>query len=96
MQFRNNKMAKANRRKAFILTLGLFSFSVSGCITGYVEGTEDYLKFCIERQQTPSPAKCPKQAPAGMELLIAPTGSPSDFAVRADKGVEEQSSISGS
>lgn len=89
-------MAKANRRKAFILILGSLSLPISGCISGYVEGTEDYLKFCIERQQLPSSAKCPKQAPAEMELLIAPKGPSSEFTVGSGKGVEEQSSISGS
>jgi len=66
-------MVKTNHRKVATLFLGLLSSAVSGCVTGYVEGTEDYLKFCIERQPSPSPAKCPKQAPAGMELLIVPS-----------------------
>ncbi|DAD51784.1 hypothetical protein QIJ26_gp2 [ssRNA phage Zoerhiza.1_26] len=66
-------MVKTNHRKVATLFLGLLSSAVSGCVTGYVEGTEDYLKFCIERQPSPSPAKCPKQAPADMELLIVPS-----------------------
>lgn len=72
-------MAKAKNRKVFILLLGSLSLTVSGCLAGYVEGTEDYLKFCIERQPSPSPSRCPKRAPSeGMELLIVPSEVVSD------------------
>lgn len=66
-------MVKTNRRKALTLFLGSLSFLITGCVAGYVEGTEDYLKFCIERQSSPKPTKCPKQAPVDMELLIVPS-----------------------
>lgn len=67
-------MVKTSRLLMALTLLGALSFGVSGCVTGYVEGTEDYLKFCIERQPSPSPSKCPKQAPSeGMELLIVPS-----------------------
>jgi hypothetical protein len=67
-------MVKTNRRKALTLLFGAaFSSAVSGCVTGYVEGTEDYLKFCIERQPNPNPSKCPKQDPSlGMGWIVFP------------------------
>jgi hypothetical protein len=67
-------MTKVTRQFLALTLLGALSSLVSGCISGYVEGTEDYLKFCIERQPSPSPSRCPKQAPSeGMELLIVPS-----------------------
>lgn len=67
-------MVKTNRRKALTLLFGAaLSSAVSGCVTGYVEGTEDYLKFCIERQPNPNPSKCPKQDPSlGKDWLVFP------------------------
>lgn len=83
-------MAKANRRKTLTLLLGSLSFAVSGCVSGYVEGTEDYLKFCVERQPPPNPSKCPKQAPEGKEKLIAPYASIRIFPVEAFRGVSSR------
>jgi hypothetical protein len=84
-------MDKSNRRKALTLFLGLLSFLISGCVTGYVEGTEDYLKFCIERQPSPNPSKCPKQAPEGMELLIVPSEVVRILPSTSSRDVREQS-----
>ncbi len=83
-------MAKANRRKALTLFLGVLSFPISGCVSGYVEGTEDYLKFCIERQPQPNPSRCPKQAPEGMAELIAPFAAIRIIPVGVMRGVSSR------
>ncbi len=52
-------MVKASRRKALTLLLGAaLSSSVSGCVTTYAEGTEDFSKFCVERLPSPKPGRC--------------------------------------
>lgn len=60
------KTMKVDRRKALTLSLGLLSFTCSGCITGSFEGTEDYLKVCVERVPSPTPPKCQKLTPSAV------------------------------
>ncbi len=58
-------MAKATGLKTVTLSLVLISSAVSGCVSGYVEGTDEYIKFCVERQPVPSSPRCPKGHPGG-------------------------------
>jgi hypothetical protein len=60
-------MTKVSRCKAVSSILGLFALSASGCVTGSLEGDEDYLKICVERHPSPDPPRCQKLTPSAVK-----------------------------